>query len=112
VEGLESSEDPTVRGSELARERTDLAWNRSGLGVLVAVVVLLRHLWPLDGYKSELALAFIGVGATTWAVGMRMARRGSSPTGAGGRLGERSCRLLTVGTLLLAGAGFVLGVVS
>jgi len=74
--------------------------------------VMLRRLWPLEGFRTDLALAFIAAGAGVWAIGMRMARRGSSSGGTSGMLGERACRLLTVGTVLLATAGFILGVVN
>ena len=40
----------------LAEERTVLAWNRSGLAVVVCVAVLLRHVWPLQGTDHEVAL--------------------------------------------------------
>jgi uncharacterized membrane protein YidH (DUF202 family) len=112
VDRLEDPEVPTPRDPGLARERTDLTWNRSGLAALVAVAVMLRHLWPLDGYKSALALALIAAGAAVWAVGMRMARRADRAAGEGGVLGERAGRILTAGTVVLAGAGFVLSFVS
>jgi uncharacterized membrane protein YidH (DUF202 family) len=112
VDRLEDPESPTPGDQGLARERTDLAWNRSGLAVLVAVAVLLRHLWPLDGYKSALALGLIAAGAAAWAVGMRMARRANLASGGSGMLGEPACRMLTVGTVVLAGAGLVLSFVA
>jgi uncharacterized membrane protein YidH (DUF202 family) len=94
----------------LAAERTDLAWNRSGLAVVVAVAIMLRRLWPLEGYKSVIALVLIAAGSIAWAVGMRLARRGRPRIGAEGVLGVSTCRMLTVGTLVLAAAGCLLGV--
>ncbi|HZM55519.1 MAG TPA: DUF202 domain-containing protein [Acidimicrobiales bacterium] len=94
----------------LAAERTDLAWNRSGLAVVVAVAIMLRRLWPLEGYKSVIALALIAAGATAWAVGMRLARRKRPDTRASGMLGVSTCRMLTVGTVILAAAGLLIGV--
>ena len=102
----EDVELPVPRDAGLARERTELAWNRSGLAVLVAVAVLLRRLWPLEGYRTALAVGFIAVGAVAWAVGMQLARRRPAP--GGGTLTDTACRALTVGTLALAVAGFVL----
>jgi uncharacterized membrane protein YidH (DUF202 family) len=104
----EAAADPEgpARDPGLARERTDLAWNRSGLAVLVVVAILLRHLWPLEGARSVLAFVLIAVGAGAWAVGMQLARRnrkGGNPV-----LGPEGCRLLTVGTVLLALAGLLL----
>ena len=97
-----------ARDPGLAAERTDLAWNRSGLAVVVAVAIMLRRLWPLEGYKSVVALVLIAAGAIAWAVGMPLARRKRPDTRAG--LGVSTCRMLTVGTLVLAAAGFLLGV--
>jgi uncharacterized membrane protein YidH (DUF202 family) len=110
VEGDEATEGPTGRDSGLARERTDLAWNRSGLAVAVTVAIVLRRLWPLHGKREFIAFALIAVGAVTWVVGMRLGRRIGMSAGADGTLGESACRILTTGTLLLALAGFVVGV--
>ncbi len=96
----------------LARERTDLAWNRSGLAVLVALAILLRRLWPLEGYKSVLALSLMAFGAITWVIGLRMARRSGDGQGGYEGFGVRSGRMLTVGTVALAVAGFILGLVT
>ncbi len=105
--GLAGEPDPG-----LASERTDLAWNRSGLAVVVVVAIMLRRLWPLQGFKSVVALMLIAAGATAWAAGMYLARRQRPGTGAVSLLGVSACRVLTVGTLILAGAGFLLGVLS
>ena len=102
--GPDGDYDPGV-----AAERTQLAWNRSGLAVLVALALIVRHLWPLQGYKSVLALALMAAGGTLWAVGMRQAV-GATP--APERvLGESTCRLIMVGTLLLAAAAVVVSAV-
>jgi uncharacterized membrane protein YidH (DUF202 family) len=101
-----------VRDSGLAHERTELAWNRSGLAVLAAVAIMLRRLWPLQGYRSVVALVLIAAGATAWAVGMHLARRAKLDTRDGGMLGAPTLRMLTLGTLVLAAAGFLLGALS
>ena len=113
-EGLGGAEvdGANVRDPGLAAERTDLAWNRSGLAVVVAVAIMLRRLWPLDGYKSVFAMALIAVGAIAWAVGMYLARRERSDAKARRPMGVSTGRMLTVGTLVLAVAGFLLGVLS
>jgi uncharacterized membrane protein YidH (DUF202 family) len=100
--------DGPARDPGLARERTELAWNRSGLAVLVVVAILLRHLWPLEGARSVLAFVLIGVGAGVWAVGMQLARRNRGGTTGSPVLGLSVCRMLTVGTVLLALAGLLL----
>ena len=98
------------RDSGLARERTDLAWNRSGLAVAVTVAIVLRRLWPLHGDRAVVALALIATGAVTWVVGMRLGRSIGSSANAGGTLGESACRMLTIGTVMLATAGFVVSI--
>jgi uncharacterized membrane protein YidH (DUF202 family) len=106
----EAAADPAgpVPDPGLARERTELAWNRSGLAALVVVAILLRHLWPLEGVRSVLAFVFIAVGAGAWAVGMQLARRARSGTASDPVLGPEVCRMLTVGTVLFALAGLLL----
>ena len=101
---------PSGRDSGLARERTDLAWNRSGLAVVATVAIVLRRLWPLHGDREFIALALIAVGAVAWVVGMRLGRRIARAAGTDRTLGESGCRMLTTGTLALALAGFVVGV--
>ncbi len=105
----EATADPDgpLRDPGLARERTELAWNRSGLSALVVVAILLRHLWPLEGARSVLAFVFIAVGAGVWAVGMQLARRSRKGPGSP-VLGSEVCRLLTIGTVMLALAGLLL----
>ncbi len=104
--GGDASRDPG-----LARERTELAWNRSGLAVAVVMAILFRRLWPLEGVRTAIALGLAAAGAATWAVGMRLSRGSvpGAPTAA--PLGEHTLRLITVGTVLLAAAGVVVSVV-
>ncbi|HEY5098111.1 MAG TPA: DUF202 domain-containing protein [Acidimicrobiales bacterium] len=89
----------------LARERTDLAWNRSGLAVAVTIAIILRRLWPLSGDRAVLVLALIAAGATLWVVAMRLGRRVRN--GSGGALGDATCRALTAGTLILGVGAFI-----
>lgn len=94
----------------LGRERTDLAWNRSGLAVLVTVVIVLRRLWPLHGDRGVVALALIAGGAGVWAAGMRISRRLGDPA-TPRTMTESAGRLMTIGTLALALAGLIVAVV-
>ena len=94
----------------LASERTDLAWNRSGLAVVACVAVLLRRIWPLDATSQVVALSFISAGAVIWAAALSLGRAVSVRTGAkGGRLSPTLARAITASTLALALAAFVLG---
>jgi hypothetical protein len=107
----------------LFEERTELAWSRSGISVLVLVAVLVRRLWPLGDAGTFAVLMVTGVGSGIWAAGMALARRdrwrpatpGTAPPGTAspdraspGAVGTRACRLLAVGTVVLAAAGLVL----
>lgn len=93
----------------LFRERTELAWNRSGLALAVTIAVVLRRLWPLSGDKQLAALALIAVGATTWVIGLRIGRHRQTGRFAQPR-GVSTFRAMTVGTLLLAAAGVIVAV--
>ena len=110
----EAAADPDgpARDPGLAAERTELAWNRSGLSALVVVAILLRHLWPLEGTRSVVAFVLIAVGAGVWAFGMQVARRSRKGTMADPVLGPEVCRMLTIGTVLLALAGLLLALIT
>jgi putative membrane protein len=114
--GARWSVPPKLRGMTdeerdpgLARERTELAWNRSGLAALVAVTVLLRRLWPLHGYRSIVTLALIAAGAAIWAVSMRFAQRMRLKSDTSHGLKVSTARMLMLGTVVLAIAGFTGG---
>jgi uncharacterized membrane protein YidH (DUF202 family) len=103
---------PEDTGGGLAGERTALAWNRSGLAVVVCVAVLLRHLWPLHGVDEDLALALTAAAATGWAVALLLLTRSGRSRGEHVPQGPRIFRLVTAGTIVLAVAGFVLALVA
>ena len=91
----------------LAESGPELAWNRTGLAVAVAVAIILRRLWPLSGHGAVLALLLIGFGAAVWVVATRIGRSARDRSTDSGVLTESTCRMLTIGTLLLAGGAFV-----
>jgi len=91
----------------LARERTELAWNRSGLAVAVAIAIILRRLWPISSNGAILVLVLIGLGAATWVVAMRVGRSARVRSPGSGTLDEPTGRMLMIGTLLLAGGALV-----
>jgi uncharacterized membrane protein YidH (DUF202 family) len=101
---LPGSASPDNRG--LARERTHLAWTRSGLALLVCVSVLLRHLWPLHGTEQVVALSLIAAACILWGLAvLTLTSRLRAPAALHG---ARTFRLVTAGTVLLALVGFVL----
>jgi len=105
-------EELEVRDPGLARERTALAWNRSGLALMVAVAIMLRRLWPLEGTTSVVIIMVLAVGAILWATGMLLSRRPTSDLNASGVATRSHFQILTMGTLVLAFAGFLLGLLS
>jgi uncharacterized membrane protein YidH (DUF202 family) len=98
-----SSPDPG-----LAYERTVLAWNRSGLAVIVCIAVLVRHLWPLRGAGQDVALAFIAAAAVVWAVASLAFSWSRVAQGLEAARRPRMFSLMTAGTELLAFGGLVL----
>ena len=91
----------------LAGERTALAWNRSGLAVVVCVAVLLRHVWPLQGTDQELALGLIAGAVVIWTVVLASLTLASRSPAVDLPHRANVFRLMTAGTLLLAVVGFV-----
>jgi uncharacterized membrane protein YidH (DUF202 family) len=94
----------------LARERTVLAWNRSGLAAVVCIAVLIRHLAPIRSTGQEVALALIGVAAILWAVALLTFTLSGAGRNPEALVGPRIFLLMTVATLILALVGFLLAV--
>ena len=105
--------DPASRPADpgLARERTALAWNRSGLAAVVCIAILLRRVWPIHGGAEKLALGLIAAAAILWAlVLLAVLTAGSHPEGL--VMGRRVFPLMTAGTLILAVVALVLAFVA
>lgn len=93
----------------LAGERTDLAWNRTGIAVLICIELLLRRLWPLEGANDFGILLLIAVGFCAWALALVSARRISRTTHHGRQVMDGSTlKWLSVGTFAIAIAGLCL----
>lgn len=95
----------------LAGERTDLAWNRTGLAMLIILGAVGRNALRVPGIASGIAVALVGVGAIAWGLGLRGAHRVSQSTHTGRHTAEvRLLATVTAGTLLVALAAFVISV--
>ena len=96
----------------LAPQRTQLAWGRTGLAVVVAVAVLARNVRTLHGAVGVVGLVSVAAGALAWLVGMRASRRLEETMEPHGAAGTRAFSLITGGTVLLAVGGLLFGIVS
>lgn len=105
-------DDPDPVDNGLAGERTDLAWNRSGLAVVVCIAVLLRRIWPLHGTGRFVALGCISAGAVAWALALSVGRTLWSGAQRRTHLSSRRAAVITVGTLALALAATALTLLS
>jgi hypothetical protein len=97
---------PPPSESSLARERTALAWNRSGLAAIVCIAVLLRHIWPLHSTAQDVALGLIAAAGIIWALVLLAVMTAGAEREGNLLLGRRVFFLMTAGTLLLAVIGF------
>jgi len=103
--------DPVDHG--LPGERTDLAWNRSGLAFVACIAVLLRWIWPLRGTDQVLALACISVGSFAWAIALFVGRTlWRRSAGQRRLLNPKRAAVITAGTLALALAAVALCLVQ
>ena len=96
----------------LAPERTQLAWGRTGLAVVVAVGVLARRVWTLHGAVGVAGLVMVAVGALVWLVGMRRSRDLEQSMAPHGMVDRGAFSLITTGTVLLASGGLLFGVLA
>jgi uncharacterized membrane protein YidH (DUF202 family) len=100
-------------GGGLAAERTDLAWNRSGLALLACGAVVLKGL-PAVGLapRHVVGVAILVIGALVWALGGFEATRrsGATPAPATPReLFAVACGTTAVGAAVLVLAAFYPG---
>jgi putative membrane protein len=101
--------DPDDELPGLAGERTDLAWNRTGLSLVAILGTLLRSAIVREGPLPYVALAVAVAGASLWALSLRRARQLATTTSAGRASAERRVlAAVTMGTIVLALAGALL----
>jgi uncharacterized membrane protein YidH (DUF202 family) len=103
---------PEGRDPGLAYERTDLAWNRSGLSLIACGAVVMKGLAvpPFEVRNVAAGMVILVLGGITWALGsVRMRRtrgRGVRPVGAA------ELRPIALGVALVGVAAFVVAAVS
>jgi hypothetical protein len=97
---------PERTGRGLARERTSLAWTRSGLAAAVCIAVLLRHLWPLRGDGQDLALGLVAATAIVWAIAYLAFTIVGDGRDEHSLRGQRAFFLVTIGTAMLGVVAF------
>ena len=107
---MSTDDEPNDPG--LARERTVLASNRSGLAVVVCVAVVLRHLGPLSDTGESVALAIVAVAAIMWASASFALRVRGGDRSFGSSRRRRVFGLMTTATFLLALGGIALTIVT
>ena len=108
----DAGDDQEVAG--LAGERTDLAWSRSGLGVLACLAAIVKRILPelstLDA--RALVTAALVVGGVAWAFGLFWARVVAATTLAGHRGADtRMLRAVAIGTAALGVAAMVIALI-
>lgn len=95
----------------LASERTDLAWNRSGLALLGCGAAVAKGMTvgdPLPGRVAVGAVILV-LGAVVWALGAWQARRRAAPGLARPVARPRDLWPVAAGTAAVGVAAFVLG---
>jgi uncharacterized membrane protein YidH (DUF202 family) len=72
-----SGQEPDGRDPGLAAERTDLAWDRSGLSLLAVGGAILRGIDrpPLSSPNTAIGISVMVLGACAWSLGAWQARR-------------------------------------
>ena len=104
--------DPESREPGLAAERTDLAWNRSGLSLLVCGAVIVRGLGraPYPPAHVVVGVCVLLLGGLTWFLGAWYTRQ--RRTRSAQRTTTADLAPVAVGVAFVGVAAFVLSAVS
>ena len=102
---------PIAHDDGLSPERTVLAWNRSGMAFVIAIAALGRRVWPLDRGNNAIVLAVLVVAAGAFLASLWFASRlRTRARYRGDVLDAHAFRLVSIGTFVVAIAGFGLAV--
>jgi uncharacterized membrane protein YidH (DUF202 family) len=104
-----SSPDPSAQLS--ADERTDMAWNRSGLAIVACGIVVGRGL-TLNGFeRSDVAIGgiILGLGVMSYLLAGWQARRRLAPDRIAREARPSDLLPLAVGVTIIGTAAFLLG---
>jgi uncharacterized membrane protein YidH (DUF202 family) len=106
-----SQYDSESRDPGLAAERTDLAWNRSGLSLIACGAAVIRGLarTPVSHGKLAVGAGILAMGVVTWALGTwRLAHaRARGPR----RTTSTDLLPISIGIAIVGVAAFVIGIV-
>jgi uncharacterized membrane protein YidH (DUF202 family) len=100
-----------VNGARSADERTDLAWNRSGLAIIACGLIVMRGLTLNDLERSDVAVGavILGLGFASYVLAGWHARRRLAPGRAERPAEPHDLLPVAVGVTSIGVAAFVLG---
>jgi uncharacterized membrane protein YidH (DUF202 family) len=95
----------------LAGERTDLAWSRTGLAMIVIIGGIGRRALTAPGALEIASLAVVLLGTLIWAFGLRGAHRISRSTATGRHTTEMHLlTAVTIGSIAIALAALLISI--
>jgi uncharacterized membrane protein YidH (DUF202 family) len=95
----------------LAGERTDLAWHRTGLAMVIILGGVGRYALLYGGVLAIASVVCVVIGAIVWWFGLRAAHRLSATTITGRHHAEnRLLTTVTAGTLIVALAALLISI--
>jgi len=102
---------PPSAGTGSADERTDLAWNRSGLAIIACGLVVMRGLTLQGLARRDVAIGavILGLGVGSYLLAAWHARRRFAPEAAQHAAQPSDLLPLAVGVAIIGIAAFVLG---
>jgi len=95
----------------LAGERTDLAWHRTGLAMIIILGGIGRNALKYGGPQAVASVICVLIGTAIWWFGLQAAHRMSASTHTGRhRAEDRLLTTVTIGALVIALAALLISV--